>query len=189
MHRMVPAEVVEVAETVSAAYRRAGIPHAFIGGLAVGHYGYERMTRDVDLLVNKRDLAKIEGRPMAISGRTFRIGSVDVDVVSPPGRAALFESLLTPAGGYVPFPALVLLKVMSGRQKDMSDLVELTKVDPGRTKASLRWLKERGALSENVFSTIQEIMLTAEHETRGGGMRRKNPSGGKLLSGRYRRRV
>lgn len=185
---MIPEQVTAAASTVSRLFQGAGIPHAFIGGLAVSAYGYARMTEDVDVLVNKRDLAKIEGRPMAISGVTFKIGRVDVDVISPPGRAEFFAREVDKAhGGIIAFPALVLLKIMAERQKDLADLVELTKVDPDRTRAAAVYLKANQVLTRSVWETIEEVLLTAEKET-GGSARRKglknNPS--RLLGGRYR---
>lgn len=190
MHSMIPAPVLEVAAAVSAELKARGVPHVFIGGIAISAYGYERMTRDVDVLVRKRDLEKIDGRPMAISGRTFKVGDVDVDVISPPGRAVLFEELIARhSGEVIPFTGLALLKIMANRQKDLADLVELTKIDISRTRAAVPWLKSQGALTREVFETLQEIILTAELE-KGGEGRKRNPAGGGRLmgGGRYRKR-
>lgn len=184
---MIPDRVTSAAATVNRLFLEAGIPHCFIGGLAVSAYGYARMTEDVDVLVNKRDLGKIDGRPMAISGKTFKVNGVDVDVISPPGRADFFAAEIDAArGGLISFPGLVLLKIMAERQKDLADLVELAKVDPARTQAVVPYLKGHQVLTRPVWETIQEVLLAAEKEM--GGARRKNPqkSPSRLLGGRYR---
>jgi hypothetical protein len=44
-------DILERTEQISRTLTALGIPHALIGGLAVGVYGHPRATKDVDFLV------------------------------------------------------------------------------------------------------------------------------------------
>src|SRR4051794_20161960 len=47
------AKALEALETLS---RKEGIPLAIVGGLAAIHHGYERFTKDIDVVVRSRNL-------------------------------------------------------------------------------------------------------------------------------------
>lgn len=137
--------VIEVAREVSARLRERGVPHALVGGLAVGAYGYERYTRDVDVLIpsDRRDVLKTLSRgaiyPLDFSlsksplrGVSYCRRGVQVDVMQPLLRGAFLDADLKipKAGGAPPVvsaPALVYLKLVSNRAKDRADVVELVK--------------------------------------------------------------
>jgi hypothetical protein len=135
--------VVEVAKEASERLRIRGVPHALIGGLAVAAHGFERYTKDVDVLVpsDRRDILKTVSRS-TIHGLDFKPGvplrgvsyhrrGVAVDVVLPLAPAAfLDEELGVPGPGEIPVlkaPALVFLKLLSRRAKDDADVIELLK--------------------------------------------------------------
>jgi len=48
---MAPRAVLRVARRVSRMLTTQQIPHALVGGLAVGFYGFNRMTTNVDFVV------------------------------------------------------------------------------------------------------------------------------------------
>ena len=77
--------VWETARRASAALRRAHVPFAVAGGLAVHLHGYYRSTTDVDLLVAREDQAAIRealgaaGLPWSRSRREF-VGPDDTPI-------------------------------------------------------------------------------------------------------------
>ena len=65
----------------------AGIPHAILGGVAVGLHGYRRNTIDVDLLVRREDADSIRG---ALGDAGFVWNRVAKEFMSPSGVAVQF---------------------------------------------------------------------------------------------------
>jgi len=128
----VPLTFVEGAKAASEEFRRRGIRHVLCGGLAVGICGYPRPTKDIDFLVDESAfdhhgplVTHKPGLPVSYEG-------VGIDWVSlePHERAALDEFLVLPERGEVPsvpVEPLVAMKLLAGRQKDQSDVVELVK--------------------------------------------------------------
>jgi hypothetical protein len=109
-----------------------GIPHALIGGLAVGAHGAPRATKDVDFLVSQADafegtvvLSFKPGVPIAVRG-------IVVDYLTPEGspHAALLSHALKQAkvSQGVPVIALaplVLMKLQAARRRDLDDVSRL----------------------------------------------------------------
>src|SRR5438445_201713 len=133
--------VDETLARVGRVLRDADIPFAVAGGFAVIGHGYERFTRDVDLLVYARDLSRAMQalRAAGLRGGRTPIGAklrdehtgVDVDLVGTGfegDERALARSLrerrLLPV---IPVGHLILMKLESGRSKDDADVVELLK--------------------------------------------------------------
>lgn len=115
-------------DAIDASQRLAalGIPHALIGGLAVGLHGHPRATRDVDFLVG--DEAFERKTPVVIFRRELadiaRAGVIDLMSV-PPQHDELRSLLAVPERGeipVIPVPALVLLKLLAGRPQDLADV-------------------------------------------------------------------
>lgn len=135
--------VVEVAREVSDRLRQRGVPHALVGGLAVGAHGWERYTKDVDVLVpsTRRDVLRTAARSTLyrldimrapLRGIRFYRHGVAVDTMQPlPSGKFLDAELVLPAAGEAPpvigLPALVYMKLASNRAKDRADVVELLK--------------------------------------------------------------
>jgi hypothetical protein len=108
------------------------IPHALIGGIAVGAHGAARATKDVDFLLRQHDafqgdmiLSFREGIPIAIDG-------VSIDYLTPEGNefpeltAAALDAAVSSEGiRVVPLAALVLLKLQAGRRQDHEDVARL----------------------------------------------------------------
>jgi hypothetical protein len=128
----VPTTHIEGAKVASEAFRRAGIKHVLVGGLAVGINGYPRPTRDIDFLVDDSAfefhgpiITHRPGLPISYKG-------IGIDWVSlePNERAALEEFLILPELSSVPvmpIEPLVAMKLLAGRHKDQSDIIELIK--------------------------------------------------------------
>jgi len=125
-----PSVLVDAVES-SRRLAALGVPHALIGGLAVGIHGYPRATRDVDFLVG--DEAFERTTPVVIYREELaeiaRIGVVDLMGV-PPQHNELRSLLAVPEEGelpVIPAPALILLKLSAGRPQDMADVHALLK--------------------------------------------------------------
>jgi hypothetical protein len=128
----VSATVIKAAVAASQKLTSLGIPHAIIGGIAVGAHGAPRATKDVDFLVNERD---------AFSGKailSFREGvpisayDVSIDYLTPEGSpyVALLQSAITKAHVTKGLPVvqlipLVVMKLHAGRRRDLDDVSRL----------------------------------------------------------------
>ena len=123
---IVAAEVLLDAIKTSALLTQLGVPHALIGGLAIGLYGHPRATKDVDYLVD--DSAFASTKPLLVYRQELatvvKMGVVDLLAI-PTGRAVLRELLELPNPGVIPvigLPALVMMKLDAGRTQDMADI-------------------------------------------------------------------
>ena len=134
-----------LADDLAGIARELGITPLVIGGLAVNHHGYLRLTADLDVLVSKAAAAGLLRRLRAEPGwkrhhegfKNSVLGvSVDICVEgekTAPGSAETFPNpgeLATIDTAPLPVPALselIALKVMSGRARDDADVVELLK--------------------------------------------------------------
>ena len=156
------------ARRVSAKLTKSGVPHALIGGLAVGVYGYEAATNDVDFLILGEDLAKLTGRPLTKGltemDQAVRIDYVNVDDEISADRVehiVRYETTLHADVPVVSVPALVLLKLVAGRMKDKAAVVELLKRGRVPLKATAAMLSE---VSEDLVSEFNLCLLEAKQE-------------------------
>lgn len=132
---VVASEILAAAETASAKLRETGIPHALVGGLAVGAHGYPRTTDDVDFLVGDEAFEKHAGGLVTLRLPLIAVGNVRIDFVSMDESRGEKEQLRSAVENppqsnqvpIVPLVALVYMKLKAGRQKDRADLVELLK--------------------------------------------------------------
>ena len=120
-----PSVLVDAIDT-SRRLTALGVPHALIGGLAVGLHGHLRATRDVAFLVG--DEAFERTAPIAVYREELaeiaQAGVIDLMGV-PPEHKALRRLLAVPQGGEIPVlpaPALILLKLSAGRPQDHADV-------------------------------------------------------------------
>ncbi|MCB9742606.1 MAG: hypothetical protein H6740_08405 [Alphaproteobacteria bacterium] len=60
LEEVVAPAILERAAQVSRHLSRLGVPHALVGGLAVGVHGHPRATKDVDFLVGQEAFASLE---------------------------------------------------------------------------------------------------------------------------------
>lgn len=106
-----------------------GVPHALIGGLAVGLYGHPRSTKDVDYMVGMEAFEKTF--PILVYREELkdlvRMGVIDLLGV-PPTHAFLEKHLTLPQEGEIPvlpLEALVLMKLLAARPQDLADVSAL----------------------------------------------------------------
>lgn len=101
-----------------------------IGGLAVQHYGFERQTVDIDILISKIDYQKlIEANQIKFGTLKFRPG-IQIDVLSEgKDNNPNPETIRDGNSNYPTLEGLIYLKLISNRLKDQSDIVELIKAN------------------------------------------------------------
>ncbi len=126
---VVSAEILRTAAHVSQRLAGLGVPHALIGGLAVGVHGHPRATKDVDFLVGKEAFAATH--PVLVYrdelSDLVRLGAVDLLAV-PLARPDLSRVLGLPGSDeipVIPVEALILMKVDAHRPQDRADVVAL----------------------------------------------------------------
>lgn len=127
------------------------IEWAFVGGVAVGIHGFVRATEDIDIVVNPKDLEKLDGllkrngfiinkKPIQFSDgfklyRRIKVFGKDffmLDVMIPPDDFQKMlldrqEGLIAGVKVYVVSKAeLIRMKKGAGRAKDQMDIAALT---------------------------------------------------------------
>lgn len=128
----VPDTHVDGAKLASDVFRKRGIKHVLVGGLAVGINGYPRPTKDIDFLVDESAFDFLGPLVTHKPGLPISYRGVGIDWVSlePHERSALDVFLTLPNEGEVPVipvEPLIAMKVLAGRHKDQTDIVELVK--------------------------------------------------------------
>jgi hypothetical protein len=160
----------------------AGVKPVVIGGLAVNHHGYMRVTADVDILVARGEVVALyrrlkfepgwKRRPEGFKNTALGIGLdiyVEVERTAPrsteefpaPAQLAVVEV------GPLPVPALgelLALKVMSGRARDDADVVELLKRHRTRM-ATLRTAASRRLRTSEARRRLRGLVARAKTES------------------------
>jgi hypothetical protein len=158
-----------------------GVTPVVIGGLAVNHHGYLRLTADLDILVSKASASALSRRLRSEPGwrrhaEGYRNGAlgVSVDICvegerTAPGSSETFPDpgdLKTIRTEPLPVPALselIALKVMSGRARDDADVVELLKRHRSRIAALRREASAR-LRTEEARRRLIELARRAKQE-------------------------
>ena len=154
----IPGEIQDVARSVSEFLESRGIPHALAGGMAVGAYSTGRMTNDVDFVIPYDEVSREtwesvvsefgEPRPFrahggGLDGLTVNVGGTDVDfllMVDFPDD--LLEGGPIVGGIRVLRPeAVFLMKLRAGREKDVTDVVNMLKSGLVDLKSVRRYVK------------------------------------------------
>ncbi|HEX9710715.1 MAG TPA: hypothetical protein VGB42_12220 [Candidatus Thermoplasmatota archaeon] len=150
-----------LADDLARLCQEEGVEPLVIGGLAVNHHGYMRVTADVDILVSREEAVPLYRRLKSEAGwrrhaEGFKntIVGVGLDICvegerTSPGSTEEFPSpadLKKVRVRPLPVPALselIALKVMSGRARDDADVVELLKRHRTRMVALRRAASKR----------------------------------------------
>ncbi|MEO8084120.1 MAG: hypothetical protein ABI780_09880 [Ardenticatenales bacterium] len=143
----VAAQVLLDAIEASKRLTELGVPHALIGGLAVGMHGHPRATKDVDFLVG--DEAFDRTSPLLVFREELRdlvrVGVIDL-LPLPEGHRELSEYLSLPESGDIPVigpEGLILLKLLANRPQDRADISAL--LDRGISVAAVTSFLRRNA--------------------------------------------
>ena len=166
--------VDEALARVGRILRDAKVAFAIVGGFAVIEYGYERFTKDVDVLVYAADLQRAMAalRAAGMTGNRTPIGAkmrdpatgVDVNLLGTAFDAeerALARSVQArTALPVISVAHLILMKLESGRSQDDADVVALLKA--GASVASVtRYLRRAWP---KLLPRFRELVLQARAE-------------------------
>jgi len=126
---VVAANVIEDAIEIGELLARLRVPHALIGGLAVGLNGFPRATKDVDYLVGSEAFEKTAPFLVYRSELKDRIEMAVVDLLAVPDAfPCLADQLAVVEVGevHVVAPeALILMKLSANRPQDRADVAHL----------------------------------------------------------------
>lgn len=157
----------------------AGVRFKLVGGVAVVHHGYARTTEDIDVLVERNAVARLEQR-LADHGFERTSGSrlrhlatgVRVDLLvagEPLPRAGngVYPSPDSLAGSesdsdVVSLGGLLELKMRSSRHRDLADIVELLK-----RLDEAHYLEAEAAVSAPLRATLAGLRRDALEELAG----------------------
>ncbi|MBN2494874.1 MAG: hypothetical protein JXR96_09820 [Deltaproteobacteria bacterium] len=134
LKEVVSPAILKRAAAVSERLRELEIPHALVGGLAVGIHGHPRATRDVDVMVGEEAFASLA--PVLVYREELvdlaRTGSTDIMCIpeSYPGLAD--ELRLGDDIPVISLRGLILLKLDAFRARDREDVRALLGRAPDR---------------------------------------------------------
>ena len=182
------AKAIAALETLA---RKEGIPLAIVGGLAAIHHGYERLTKDIDIVVRSRNLdILIRAAPRygikvvwndPAGWHKLQCEGVPIDVV-PEGRLPRKDAPAAIPGpeqlevrdgaGYAGIGGWIETKLGSNRVQDRADVVQVIKVTPAATLKKIR--KHLGKVHAIYLGQFDELAAAAKDEIeqereRGGG--------------------
>jgi hypothetical protein len=161
--------------------RKEDIPVAIIGGMAAIHHGYERLTKDIDIVVGKNHLApflqvapnygiKVVWRDVH-GWHKFNYDGVAIEIVPEGGRARKDSPTTIPGptqlgvaqgSGYSNLEGWVETKLSSGRIQDRADVVWILKrLD---SVALARVSKHLGSVHRSYLRLFDELCELAREE-------------------------
>lgn len=130
--------------------KKANIPYAIVGGMAINAHKHQRTTADVDFLLNQegfaeflrrhveKDYQRVPGRARRFIERTSGV-SIDILVTGlfpgsgKPGPVAFPDprevSEIIDKHSVVNLPTLIVLKLAARRYRDFGDVVELIRAN------------------------------------------------------------
>lgn len=163
LEQVVARRVLDDARRVSEALTFLGVPHALVGGLAVGLHGHPRATRDVDFLVGSEAFATTT--PLL----TFRPELADVvqwgviDLIAALPEDPVLAREVVPGGSdFVPvvgIEVLMLMKLRAARTQDLADIEALVRCGAD-VAAVLDFLRTHEPRHVPVFSRCAQRALT-----------------------------
>ncbi len=154
-------EVLKAMKAAHESLQSAGIPHALVGALAVGAYGYPRASKDVDFLVGDEAFDHHSSGIVTLKpGVPVEFKGIIIDPISiAPGSEHLKQALDRPIESdgipVAPPAALIYMKLMSPRRKDAADVVELIAGGLG-TKPILAYLEKHAPTLIPKFKELAE---------------------------------
>src|SRR5262250_3104973 len=130
--RFVAPQVREAVIQAASQLNSLRIRYALAGGLAVGAHGYIRATTDVDFLVGEEAFDH-QGVLVAFkAGVPIEVDGIRIDYLSPTSLGPQMDEVLnhppmSEGLAVVPIEALIYMKLVAKRRKDLVDVVELVK--------------------------------------------------------------
>lgn len=164
LERVIARRVLDDALRVSGKLAELGIPHALVGGLAVGLHGHPRATKDVDFIVGAEAFAST--LPLLTFREELagiaRWGVVDL-IAALPGDPVLCADLARGEPGRVPVvgvEVLVVMKLRASRSQDLADVEALVKAGAD-VAAILDFIKTYESKHVAAFARIAQRALLA----------------------------
>lgn len=167
---MAPRAIVRAARKVSRLLVDQNIPHALVGGLAVGLYGYNRTTRNVDFLVFRsaqKGLEELGPRtPISepLKGVSTTMDRVDMNfifVAKPLRRRDISSAIRIASVPVIGLDPLIVMKMVAGRTKDLVDIADLLRLG----EVSVEKVSER--LSGEDLDRFKALVTIAKLEKKG----------------------
>ncbi len=156
-------DVIEDAIEIGELLARLQVPHALIGGLAVGLNGFPRATRDVDYLVGSEAFETTS--PFLVFREELRdrveMGIIDLLAV-PEAYPCLLDQLAVVEVGQVHViapEALILMKLSANRPQDRADIVRLIEADLEERQVAA-YLAEHAPVLLNRFAELVDDVST-----------------------------
>jgi hypothetical protein len=167
--------------TLKALSRKEGIPLAIVGGLAAIHHGYERFTKDIDVVVRSQDLDILTHVAPRYGIKVIwkdpdgwhklQCEGVPIDVV-PEGRRPRKDAPIAIPGpehlgiregaGYATLGGWMETKLGSFRVQDRADVVSIIKLTAPAILKRIR--KQLGKSHAIYLQRFDELLTTAEEE-------------------------
>src|SRR5262245_10039554 len=188
----------KVLATLEALARQEGIPIAIVGGLAAIHLGYQRFTKDIDVVVpsGHLDLLTRVAPQYGIKviwkdpdgWHKLQYEGVPIDIV-PEGRKPRKDAPTTipsprelgvrAGAGYAGIAGWVETKLGAYRVQDQADVVQVIK---GATPATVRKIRKHLTKAHAVYVRRFDELLAAaeeeqEQERERGGARKEDGTG------------
>jgi hypothetical protein len=177
-------------ETLRVLCRKEGISMAIVGGLAAIHHGYERFTKDIDVVVDSPYLDVLTRVASQYGIKVIRkdpdawhklqCDGVSIDVV-PEGRKSRRDApaaIPTPkqlgvreGAGYADIAGWIETKLGSYRVQDQADIVQVVKVTTPATQRKIRkhLSKVHGVYLRRFDELLQAAKEEQEQERERGG--------------------
>jgi hypothetical protein len=167
--------------TLKVLSRKEGIPLAIVGGLAAIHHGYERYTKDIDVVVRSGNLHVLTRVAPHYGIKVIWIDphgwhklqceGVPIDVIPEGGKPRKDAPTAIPGpeylgvragAGYAGIAGWMETKLASYRVQDRADVVQVIKVT---TRASLRSVRKHlGKAHATYLRRFDELLEAAEEE-------------------------
>jgi hypothetical protein len=155
--------IIKAMIVASEQFKKLGVRHMLIGGLALGAYGYIRATKDVDFLVGDEGFEHFaHGLIATAKGIPTTVNGIQVDTLATfPGEDYIEPALdgTVEADGIpvAPVEVLIYLKLKAHRLRDISDITQLLEagVDP---KPVMTYLKKNCPELVQKFTAIIQRM-------------------------------
>lgn len=127
---VVARRVLDNAKRVSATLVELGVPHALVGGLAVGLHGHPRATKDVDFIVGAEAFSSTTILRYREELRdVVEVGVIDL-IAALDDNPVLLEELAAGTPTTVPvvgIEVLVVMKLEASRTQDIADVEALVR--------------------------------------------------------------
>lgn len=153
-------DILERTESISTTLTALGVPHALIGGLAVGVHGHPRLTKDVDFIVGSQAFERT--KPFLVYRpeleEVARAGFSSLMSIPPAFPCLEEEVVLSRAVPVISLPGLVLMKLLAFRGQDQADVEALLRDDETRLADVSDYLAEH---APDLLIRLGEVLSVA----------------------------